>query len=146
MQTLVKLYTDGACLGNPGPGGWCCILRSGGHEKILRGGEAQTTNNRMEILAVLEGLRALNRSSRVEIYSDSQYVLKGINEWLPGWVRNNWKNSQKKPVANADLWQEMLAEIEPHQISVHWVKGHAGHPENELCDSIAKEEALVFSK
>lgn len=146
MQTLVKLYTDGACLGNPGPGGWCCILRSGTHEKILRGGEAQTTNNRMEILAVLEGLRALNRSSRVEIYSDSQYVLKGINEWLPGWVRNNWKNSQKKPVANADLWQEMLAEIEPHQISVHWVKGHAGHPENELCDSIAKEEALVFAK
>jgi ribonuclease HI len=143
---LIKIYTDGACLGNPGPGGWCCILRSGEHEKILRGGEANTTNNRMEILAVLEGLRALNQSSRVEIYSDSQYVLKGINEWLPGWVRNNWKNSQKKPVANADLWQEMLAELDPHEISVHWVKGHAGHPENEYCDRVAREEALVFSK
>ena len=145
MQT-VKIYTDGACLGNPGPGGWCCILRSGVHERVLRGGEAQTTNNRMEILAVLEGLRALNKSSRVEIYSDSQYVLKGINEWLPGWVKKGWINSQKKPVANVDLWKEMLTELEPHIVTVHWVKGHSGHPENEFCDQAAREEALVFNR
>lgn len=143
---IVQLFTDGACLGNPGPGGWCCIMRMGPHERVLRGGEPQTTNNRMEILAVLEGLRALNKSCRLEIYSDSQYVLKGIDEWLPGWIRKGWINSQKKPVANVDLWKEMHTELEPHQVSVHWVKGHAGHPENERCDKIAKEEAMVFSR
>lgn len=145
MQT-VKIFTDGSCLGNPGPGGWCCILRMGEHERVLRGGEAQTTNNRMEILAVLEGLRALNKSCRLEIYSDSQYVLKGINEWLPGWIRKGWVNSQKKPVANSDLWKEMVVELEPHIVTVHWVKGHAGHPENEFCDKIANEEAAAHSR
>lgn len=145
MQT-VKMYTDGACLGNPGPGGWCCILRMGGHERVLRGGEAQTTNNRMEIMGVLEGLRALNKSCKLEIYSDSQYVLKGINEWLPGWIRKGWVNSQKKPVANVDLWKEMVIELEPHVVTVHWVKGHAGHPENEFCDKVASEEALAYSQ
>ena len=144
MQT-VQMFTDGACLGNPGPGGWCCILRMGAHERVLRGGEPQTTNNRMEIMGVLEGLRALNKSCKLEIYSDSQYVLKGINEWLPGWIRKGWVNSQKKPVANVDLWKEMVEELEPHIVTVHWVKGHAGHPENEFCDKIASEEALAQS-
>lgn len=145
MKT-VKIFTDGACLGNPGPGGWCCLLRSDDTERVLRGGEPMTTNNRMEIQGVLEGLRALNKSCKVEIYSDSQYVLKGINEWLPGWIRNNWVNSQKKPVANSDLWKEMVDELEPHTVTVHWVKGHAGHPENEFCDRTASEEAKAYAK
>lgn len=141
MRKQIKMYTDGACLGNPGPGGWCCILRAGGHEKVLKGAALQTTNNRMEIQAVLEGLRALKDPCRVELFSDSQYVLNAIKSWLPGWVRNDWKNSQKKPVANADQWQEIYQLLKQHQVVTCWVKGHAGHPENEFCDQVAREQA-----
>lgn len=137
----VKLYTDGACLGNPGPGGWCALLRFNGTEKVLQGREAHTTNNRMEIIAVLEGLKALSEPCSVDVYSDSQYVLKAIKEWLPGWVRKGWVNSQKKPVANKDLWLEMLPLMDKHQLNLYWVKGHAGHPENEFCDQTARTEA-----
>jgi len=137
----VKLYTDGACLGNPGPGGWCCLMRFNGQEKVLKGRAAHTTNNRMEIMAVLEGLKALQEPCDVAVYSDSQYVLKAIKEWLPGWIRNGWINSQKKPVANTDLWKELNPLLKQHQLSLHWVKGHSGHPENEFCDQVARGEA-----
>lgn len=137
----VKIYTDGACLGNPGPGGWCCLLRFNGTEKVLQGREAHTTNNRMEIIAVLEGLKSLKEPCTVDVYSDSQYVLKGIKEWLPGWVRQGWVNSQKKPVANTDLWKAMLPLLDQHRLNLYWVKGHAGHPENEFCDQTARTEA-----
>lgn len=137
----VRLYTDGACLGNPGPGGWCCLIRFKTHEKVLKGAAAHTTNNRMEIMAVLEGLKALSEPCSVSVYSDSQYVLKAIKSWLPNWVNNGWRNSQKQPVANADLWQEMLPLLERHAVCVHWVKGHSGHPENEFCDQQARAEA-----
>lgn len=139
----VKMYTDGSCLGNPGPGGWCCLMRFGEHERVLKGADPQTTNNRMEIQAVLSGLQSLNEACEVTVYSDSQYVLKAMSEWLPGWVRNGWKNSQKKPVANADQWKEMLIELQRHKIITSWVKGHAGHPENEFCDQVANEEAYA---
>ncbi|MGV3525293.1 MAG: ribonuclease HI [Candidatus Sericytochromatia bacterium] len=142
----VKLYTDGACLGNPGPGGWCCLLRAGTHQKVLKGGEAQSTNNRMEIKAVLEGLRTLKEPCIVEIHSDSQYVLKAITDWLPGWIRNGWKNSQKKPVANAEMWQDMVELLKPHHIRTFWIKGHSGHPENEFCDVTARSEAELFTR
>lgn len=135
------MYTDGACLGNPGPGGWCCLMRFGKHERVLKGHAAETTNNRMEIQAVLAGLQALTEPCQVELYSDSQYVLKGMSEWLPGWVQRNWRNSQKKPVLNVDLWKEMYALLQTHEVRGHWVKGHAGHPENEFCDQTAREEA-----
>ena len=141
----VKLYTDGACLGNPGPGGWCSLLRFGGHEKVLRGGTADTTNNRMEIQAVLEGLKILDEPCDVEIYSDSQYVLNAIKDWMPGWVRKGWKNSQNKTVINVDLWKEMHEILKPHRITCYWVKGHAGHPENEFCDQNASEEAALYA-
>lgn len=139
----VNMYTDGSCLGNPGPGGWCCLMRSGGHERVLKGADPQTTNNRMEIQAVLSGLQSLTEPCEVTVYSDSQYVLKAMSEWLPGWVRNGWKNSQKKPVANADQWKEMQIELQRHTIITSWVKGHAGHPENEFCDQVANEEAYA---
>jgi len=141
----VKIYTDGACLGNPGPGGWCCLLRFGAHEKVLKGGTADTTNNRMEIMAVLEGLKILEEPCEVDIYSDSQYVLNGIKDWLPGWVRKDWKNSQKKTVVNVDLWKEMYEILKPHRVNCFWVKGHAGHPENEFCDQGASEEAAKYA-
>nr|AJO70730.1 ancestral ribonuclease H AncA [synthetic construct] len=137
----VELYTDGACLGNPGPGGWAAILRYGEHEKELSGGEAQTTNNRMELTAAIEGLRALKEPCQVELYTDSQYVRKGITTWIDGWKRNGWKTASKKPVKNQDLWQALDEAVQRHQVTWHWVKGHAGHPENERCDQLARRAA-----
>ncbi|WP_303289540.1 ribonuclease HI [Marinobacter sp. SS5-14b] len=137
MAGKVVMYTDGACKGNPGPGGWGVVLRYGGAEKTLHGGEKQTTNNRMELMAAIQGLRTLNRECQVELYTDSQYVRKGITEWMAGWKRNGWKTSARKPVKNADLWQELDTETARHQVNWHWVKGHAGDPGNELADELA---------
>lgn len=142
----IEMYTDGACLGNPGPGGWCCLMRFGPHEKVLKGGTAQTTNNRMEIQAVLSGLQSLKEPCEIQLYSDSQYVLKGLKEWLPGWVKKNWVNSQKKPVANADQWKLLYELVQIHKVHTHWVKGHAGHTENEFCDTEASAQAAYYAK
>tara|TARA_B100002019_G_C21118375_1_gene522059 strand:- start:141 stop:584 length:444 start_codon:yes stop_codon:yes gene_type:complete len=137
MTGKVVMYTDGACKGNPGPGGWGVVLRYGGSEKKMHGGERDTTNNRMELMAAIQGLKALNRACDVELYTDSQYVRKGITEWMSGWKRNGWKTSAKKPVKNSDLWKELDAESGRHNVNWHWVKGHAGDPGNELADELA---------
>lgn len=142
----VEIYTDGACRGNPGPGGWGALLRYNGHERELWGGEAETTNNRMELTAAIEALRALNRPCRVDLYTDSQYVRMGITDWLAGWKRRGWKNAAKKPVKNQDLWQALDAETGRHQIRWHWVKGHSGHPENERADELANRGIDELSK
>jgi ribonuclease HI len=134
----VEIFSDGACSGNPGPGGWGTILRCGGHEKELSGFDAETTNNRMELCGAIAGLEALKRSCRVRLTTDSEYVKKGITEWITGWVRRGWRNSQKKPVANRDLWERLLALTERHQVEWHWVRGHDGHAENERCDALAR--------
>ena len=135
----VVIYTDGACKGNPGPGGWGVFLKSGGHEKELWGGERETTNNRMELTAVIEALAALTRPCEVALYLDSEYVRKGITEWIHGWKAKGWKTAAKAPVKNADLWQKLDALVHggPHKISWHWVKGHAGDPGNEHADALA---------
>jgi len=133
----VEVFTDGACRGNPGPGGWGVILRAKGREKELWGGEAATTNNRMELTAVIRALEALKHPSEVEVYTDSQYVQKGISEWLHAWKRRGWRTADKKPVKNVDLWQELERAAARHRVSWHWVKGHAGHPENERADALA---------
>ena len=133
----VEIYTDGSSLGNPGPGGWCAILRYKGHEKILQGGEEYTTNNKMELKAVIEAIKALKEPCEIDLYADSTYVLKGINEWLPRWINKRFKN-----VKNPELWKELVKVSEPHKINVFWIKGHSGHKENEICDKIAKEEAM----
>jgi ribonuclease HI len=133
----VQVYTDGACRGNPGPGGWGVILRLGDREKELWGGEQQTTNNRMELTAAIRALAALKRSVEATVYTDSQYVLKGISEWIHGWKRNGWRTSGRQPVKNADLWQELDRLAAGHRIEWVWVKGHAGHPENERADALA---------
>ncbi len=135
----VVIYTDGACRGNPGPGGWGVVLRSGAHEKELRGAEMQTTNNRMELTAAIRALAALKRPSSVALYTDSQYVRKGILEWLAQWKLRDWRTSDRKPVKNVDLWQALEREIERHRIEWHWVKGHAGVPGNERADRLANE-------
>ena len=133
----IDIFTDGACRGNPGPGGWGVILRSGSHEKELFGGEQSTTNNRMELRAAIEGLAALKRPSRVTVTTDSQYVRQGITQWIEGWKRNRWRTSAKKPVKNQDLWQ-LLDELTcRHEVTWEWVKGHSGHPDNELADVLA---------
>ena len=133
----IQIFTDGACRGNPGPGGWGVILRSGSHEKELFGGEQSTTNNRMELRAAIEGLAALKRPSRVMVTTDSQYVRQGITQWIEGWKRNQWRTSAKKPVKNQDLWQ-LLDELTcRHEVTWKWVKGHSGHPDNELADVLA---------
>ena len=133
----IQIFTDGACRGNPGPGGWGVILRSGSHEKELFGGEQSTTNNRMELRAAIEGLTALKRPSRVTVTTDSQYVRQGITQWIEGWKRNQWRTSAKKPVKNQDLWQ-LLDELTcRHEVTWEWVKGHSGHPDNELADVLA---------
>ena len=137
-EEKIELYTDGACSGNPGPGGWGVLLRMGGHEKELFGGEAATTNNRMELMAVIEGLRALKRPVQASIYTDSQYVMKGMNEWIKGWKARGWKTASKEPVKNVDLWQALDTECARHELKWHWVKGHAGHVENERADALAR--------
>jgi len=134
----VEIFTDGACSGNPGPGGWAAILRAGGREKELTGGERATTNNRMEMMAVIEGLAALKQPSAVTLHTDSLYVLKGASEWLPGWKKNGWKTSDKKPVKNDDLWRLLDVELSRHEIKWQWVRGHSGHPENERADALAR--------
>ncbi|WP_019447898.1 ribonuclease HI [Cupriavidus sp. BIS7] len=133
----VTIYSDGACKGNPGPGGWGAVLVAGGHEKELFGGESPTTNNRMELTAVIEALRALKRPCIINIYTDSQYVQKGISEWIHGWKARGWKTAEKKPVKNADLWQALDEATQPHKITWHWVRGHNGHPGNERADALA---------
>ncbi len=137
MTQSVEIYSDGACKGNPGPGGWGVLLRYGKHEKHLYGGERQTTNNRMELTAVIRGLQGLKRPSQVLIVTDSQYVKNGITQWIHNWKRNGWKTSSKQAVKNADLWQQLESEVAKHQIEWRWVKGHSGHPENELADQLA---------
>lgn len=137
MSGKVTLYTDGACKGNPGPGGWGVVLRYGDAMKTLCGGERNTTNNRMELMAAIEGLRALKRSCTVDLYTDSQYVRKGITEWLSGWKKNGWKTAARKPVKNDDLWKALDEEVGRHQVAWHWVKGHSGVPDNELADELA---------
>jgi len=134
---VVQIYADGACKGNPGKGGWGAILRAGGNDKELFGGEPQTTNNRMELTAVIRALESLEGPSEVEVYTDSQYVQKGISEWLPSWKRRGWRTADKKPVKNVDLWQELERAAGRHRVTWHWVKGHAGHPENERADALA---------
>jgi ribonuclease HI len=134
----VEIFTDGACRGNPGPGGWGAILRYGEVEKELSGGDPATTNNRMEMRAAIAGLEALKRPCRVRLYTDSQYLRDGIMQWLPGWKARNWRTADKKPVKNVDLWQRLEAAAAPHQIEWLWVRGHAGHPENERADALAR--------
>ncbi|WP_305045472.1 ribonuclease HI [Geoalkalibacter sp.] len=138
-KSIVEIFTDGACSGNPGPGGWGAILRYNGHEKELSGYAAQTTNNRMELTAAIAALAALKRPCRVRLTTDSEYVKKGITEWSAGWIRNGWKNSQRKEVANRDLWEPLLALCARHEVEWCWVRGHAGHPENERCDELARQ-------
>jgi len=138
-RAAVEIWTDGACSGNPGPGGWGALLRFNGREKELFGGEKETTNNRMELMAAIEALNALKRPCEVHLHTDSQYVKGGITEWLSGWKRNGWKTSQKKPVKNDDLWRELDTARERHRVEWHWVKGHAGVPENEKADELARK-------
>ncbi len=140
--SAVALFTDGACLGNPGPGGWAALLRFNGTEKEISGGKSDTTNNRMEMQAVIEGLNALTRPCTVSVFTDSRYVQKGITEWIKGWKARGWKTAAKKPVKNVELWQAMDSAQAKHQVSWYWVKGHAGHPENERVDDLAREEAI----
>ena len=137
----VEIFTDGACKGNPGPGGWGAILRSNGKERELSGGESPTTNNRMELMAAIEALKALKKPCRVQLWTDSNYVRDGITRWIHGWRRNGWKTADRKPVKNAELWQALLDAAAPHRIEWNWVKGHAGHPENERADALACAEA-----
>ena len=137
MNKKITLYTDGACSGNPGPGGWACVLVYKDMEKELSGGESETTNNRMEITAVIEGLKALKEPCTVDLYTDSKYVLEGATKWLQGWQEKGWKKADKKTVLNVDLWQMLVSFLEKHQIVWHWVKGHAGDPYNERVDMLA---------
>ena len=137
----VEIFTDGACRGNPGPGGWAALIRSGTREKEIGGGEALTTNNRMELTAAIEALNALKRPCRVELHTDSNYVRDGITKWIHAWQRNGWRTADRKPVKNADLWQQLLDAAARHQVRWHWVKGHSGHPENDRVDALACAEA-----
>ena len=146
MSEKVLIYTDGSCLGNPGTGGWAALLMRGQHEKLISGSALNTTNNRMELQAAVEGLRALKRATKVEVWTDSQYVRRGITEWIQNWVKNQWKNAAKKPVKNADLWQQLLEVTQMHQISWHWVKGHSGDAHNERVDQAAREAAEALDK
>jgi ribonuclease HI len=134
----VEIFTDGACSGNPGPGGWGAVLRYDGVEKELSGGDKSTTNNRMEMMAAIQALEALKRSSAVDLHTDSTYLRDGITKWIHGWKRNGWKTAAKKPVKNVDLWQRLEKALERHDVAWHWVKGHAGHPENERADALAR--------
>jgi ribonuclease HI len=144
--TDVQIFTDGACKGNPGPGGWGAIVRSGAHEKELSGGEPLTTNNRMEMMAAIRALQALKRPCTVTLHTDSIYLRDGITKWIHGWQKNGWKTADRKPVKNAELWQELLEAVRTHTIAWKWVKGHAGHPENERADKLACDAAAQFMK
>ena len=148
MSGKVEIYTDGACRGNPGPGGWAALLSVEGHEKELSGAERETTNNRMELRAVIEALQALKRPVSARLYTDSQYVRQGIMEWLPQWKARGWKTASKKPVKNQDLWESLDLEAGRHRIEWHWVPGHAGIPGNERCDALANAaiDALLAAK
>ncbi|WP_048646046.1 ribonuclease HI [Nitratireductor soli] len=143
-MTTVEIFTDGACSGNPGPGGWGALLRHNGTEKELSGGEADTTNNRMELQAAIEALNALKRPCAVDLYTDSVYVRDGISGWIEGWKRNGWKTAAKKPVKNTELWQALDEARRRHKINWHWIKGHAGHPENERADALARAGMAPF--
>ncbi len=136
-KKVIKIYTDGACSGNPGPGGWGAILRYNGHEKEMSGGELDTTNNRMEMMAAIKALEALKNPSVVELYTDSKYLQKGVHDWLAGWKAKGWKGAKKKPIKNQALWKRIDALIQVHDVTFFWVKGHAGHPENERADVLA---------
>lgn len=138
-EHAVEIYADGACRGNPGPGGWGVLLRSGAREQEMCGGEALTTNNRMELMAVIKGLRSLRERSKVRVYTDSQYVQKGISEWIHNWKRRGWLTADRKPVKNVDLWKVLDEVARDHHIEWHWVKGHAGHSENERADALANK-------
>jgi ribonuclease HI len=142
-EQRVKIHTDGACSGNPGPGGWGAILSFGDQEKELMGGEAHTTNNRMELTAAISALEALKRPCTVDLYTDSQYVRSGISEWIKKWKQNNWRTADRKPVKNVDLWQRLDAALKEHDVKWHWVKGHAGHAENERADQLARNGLIA---
>ncbi len=144
MSETITIWTDGACSGNPGPGGWGAILRAGDREKELSGGAPATTNNRMELMAAIMALQALTGPSEVDIHTDSQYVRGGVTGWIHGWKRNGWRTADKKPVKNIELWQQLDAATARHQIRWHWVKGHAGHPENERADVLARQGMAPF--
>ena len=139
MAERVEIFCDGACKGNPGPGGWGALLRFGAHEKEMHGGEALTTNNRMELMAVIQALEALKRPVPVRVVTDSQYLRQGVTQWMPRWKRNGWLTAAKAPVKNVDLWQRLDAALKTHEIRWHWIKGHAGHVENERADQLARE-------
>ena len=145
-MSAVEIYTDGACSGNPGPGGWGAILRFNGVEKELSGGEAATTNNRMELMAAIEALNALKEPCAVDLHTDSNYVKDGISGWIEGWKRNGWKTADRKPVKNVELWQALDEARRRHTVNWHWVKGHAGHPENERADELAREGMAPFKR
>ena len=149
MRTVLskaELYTDGACLGNPGPGGYAALLRWQGSEKIVVGGADVTTNNRMELMAVIAGLKALKRSVAVDVYSDSKYVIDGIERYMHNWIKKGWRTSTGKPVKNKDLWESLSALVGQHEVAWHWVKGHSGHPENEKVDQLAQDQAYQFKE
>jgi ribonuclease HI len=142
----VEIFTDGACSGNPGPGGWGAVLRYGAVEKELSGGETATTNNRMELMAAIAGLEALKRPCRVQLYTDSIYLRDGITRWLPAWKARDWRTADKKPVKNVDFWQRLEAAAAPHEVDWHWVRGHAGHPENERADALARAAIVAMRR
>ena len=145
MMKQITIYTDGACSGNPGPGGWAAILEYNGREKELSGGEAHTTNNRMELTAVIEARKALKEDCEVDLYSDSKYVIDALEKgWVYNWRRNNWVKSDKKPALNSDLWEALLGEMARHKVKLHWVKGHASNPKNNRCDELAVAESKKF--
>lgn len=146
VADVVHIYSDGACKGNPGAGGWGALLISGGHRKEICGGEPDTTNNRMEMMAVIRALESLKRPSTVHVHTDSQYVQKGISEWMTGWKKRGWRTADGKPVKNQDLWQELDALSQRHRIEWNWVRGHAGHPENERADALANKGVLQASR
>ena len=138
-ETIVSIYTDGACSGNPGPGGWGAILRWANHEKELSGGDPHTTNNRMELMGAISALEALKRPCTIDLHTDSQYLRQGITQWIHGWKRNGWRTADKNPVKNVDLWQRLEAAITRHEVRWHWVRGHAGHDLNERADQLARD-------
>ncbi|NCF74751.1 MAG: ribonuclease HI [Gammaproteobacteria bacterium] len=139
MTQIIEIYTDGACRGNPGPGGWGALLIAGKHQKTLHGGDPETTNNRMELTAAIEALNVLSKPRKVILYTDSKYVMDGINEWMPNWIKRGWKTAAKKPVKNKDLWQALDEAIQRHEIDWRWVKGHDGNPGNEKADELANQ-------